>query len=112
MKATSPFPGRRSSDFQLFFKCRAFLRVDMCVFCTVAGGGMSVFEKVLDEREVKFSQRLRSEHSAAPVAREVLQAEDDLGAGAIAYKLSATGKRLLFRALDLERKAKLRANDG
>ena len=46
---------------------------------------------------------------AAPHARDVINAEQDLGNGAIGFQLSTQGKRLLFRALDLERKAKLRA---
>lgn len=70
---------------------------------------MSDLNKVLKERESRFSQRLRAEHSTVPNARDVLNAERDLGTGAIASQLTPTGKRLLFRALDLELKAKQRA---
>ena len=72
---------------------------------------MSAFSTKLKQREVQFSDRLRSEHSTAPKARDVLTVEDDLGAGAVAFQLSTKGKRLLFHALDLERKAKLCAAD-
>ncbi|MGB7318092.1 MAG: hypothetical protein WBC85_09020 [Planktotalea sp.] len=65
--------------------------------------------KILEARSKAFSQRLRSEHSHAPDARDVLGAEKDLGTGAIGFQLSGQGKRLLFRALDLERKAKIRS---
>ena len=72
---------------------------------------MSAFSTTLKQREVQFSDRLRSERSTAPKARDVLTVEDDLGAGAVAFQLSTKDKRLLFRALGLERKAKLRAAD-
>ncbi len=66
----------------------------------------------LKARSKAFSHRLRTDHCTAPNARDVLGAEDDLGTGAIGFQLSSQGKRLLFRALDLERKAKLRAEKG
>ena len=72
---------------------------------------MSAFSTTLKQREAQFSDRHRSEHSNAPKARDVLTVEDDLGPGAVAFQLSMKGKRLLFRAFDLERKAKLRAAD-
>ena len=70
---------------------------------------MSERVKQLEARSKAFSERLRSEHCTAPHARDVINAEQDLGNGAIGFQLSTQGKRLLFRALDLERKAKLRA---
>ena len=65
-----------------------------------------------DARAKAFSHRLRSGHSKAPRARDVLGVEEDLGTGAVGSQLSTQGKRLLFRALDRERKAKLRAQKG
>lgn len=73
------------------------------------GGTMNNKEGVLSQRHKAFSERLRTEHSEAPPARAVLDIEQDLGTGAVAFQLSQSGKRLLFRAADLERKAKLRA---
>ena len=70
---------------------------------------MGDIEGALSARHKKFAHRLRTEHNEAPSARAVLDAEQDLGTGAIAFQLSKTGARLLFRAADLERKAKLRA---
>lgn len=70
---------------------------------------MSAFSTVLKQREAQFSDRLRSEHSTALKAHDVLTVEDDLGTGAVAFQLSIKGKRLLFRALGLQRKTKLRA---
>lgn len=66
----------------------------------------------LNVRSKAFAQRLRTEHSTAPEPRDVLNAEESLGTGAIGFQLTGQGKRLLFRALDLERKAKLRARKG
>lgn len=69
---------------------------------------MSDSESVLNARARAFSRRLQSEFARAPDPRDVLDAEDELGTQAIAFELNPKGKRLLFRALDLERKAKLR----
>ncbi|MEN8891290.1 hypothetical protein [Planktotalea arctica] len=66
----------------------------------------------LNARAKAFSQRLSRDHSHAPKARDVLDAEQDLGTGSTAFQLSGQGRRLLLRALDLERKAKLRAAKG
>lgn len=60
-------------------------------------------------RSRAFAQRLRTDHTTAPDPRAVLIAEQELGPQSIAYALDKQGTRLLMRALDLERKAKLRA---
>lgn len=73
---------------------------------------MDAKSDTLNTRAKAFTQRLRTEHSVQPEARDVLVHENELGTGAIASQLTHQGKRLLFRALDLERKAKLRAAKG
>ena len=59
---------------------------------------MSDRAKALDARAKVFSQRLRTEHSIAPQARDVIDAEETLGTGAIGFQLSSQGRRLLLRA--------------
>lgn len=73
---------------------------------------MSQRVATLEARSKAFSHRLRTDHFTAPSARDVLDAEDALGTGAIGFQLSSQGRRLLLRALDLERKAKLREAKG
>jgi len=65
--------------------------------------------QAMRKRAQAFSQRLQQDFSRAPDPRSVLDAEGDLGTQSIAYVLAPKGRRLLFRALELERKARRRA---
>lgn len=77
--------------------------------CGEVMDGNDAKKNVYARRSQAFAEKLRSEFTQPANARFVFEVEKTLGNGAVAGQLSEDGRRLLLRALDLERKARLRS---